>query len=525
MNKNESSSSLRKTEPFPVWDVNGRLVAGLTFLTASGEVLISKDGASPPIAAAADIFEVGRGFYLYPPSQSETNIGIGFMIFAIKKALIDLATHTTNCNTKVRAKLFGISGNDYTLTWVQDAAVSPTTGTLVLSGTDYTFTYKDGTTTVANFESLITASAHLEVATAGTTATLHTIDAFGPINLTNGVEAEVYQAIDQYEPGIDNKLNTIVASLNATDGAHATCPLGADMTLGDMVLEARLGGVAGNDITITVVAAATTLALVSDGDHVSLGIVIQAGSGYVAGDQIALVMDGSGSGSAAYSGGILTMHAQDAVTTYGDIAALIVTGSHFAIVSGPSVPTDTIGFLAFAATTVPDGTFGLSEVGSAITLSLGTTQTSDQIETLIQNESTLARIFRSDSDITRAWTGVTGGPFAFSGGTDESAGIVDANVVEWEGIPPLPLDGERRVQATMNFDVGDIAIAVWAAVAESSDTYGDFMRLFRAVMAGLASGFDTGTITFKRMDGATVALTVITNSTGRTIVTPGTLTP
>lgn len=195
MNRNETSASLRKTGSFPIWDANGRLKAGLTFLTANGEVLVSKDGAAP-VAAAADVVEVSRGKYHYVASQAETDVAVDFEAWAIKKASMNMATYT-GCTSKIRHKLFGIVGDDYTMTWVRDDAVSPTTGTLTLSGTDYTFTFKAGTTTKTNYEALITASTQLEVWTTGATYTIVAGDAFGPVNLVDGVEASIVQPIVQ----------------------------------------------------------------------------------------------------------------------------------------------------------------------------------------------------------------------------------------------------------------------------------------------------------------------------------------
>jgi hypothetical protein len=227
---------------------------------------------------------------------------------------------------------------------------------------------------------------------------------------------------------IANDTDTIISLLGSSSGTHATCPLGSDIGIGDMVLEARLGGTAGNDLTFTVV-------------------------------------------------------------------------------------TDTV--------------FSITESGNDVTLHLPDepTKFSHQIEALINSDSTLVRVKTNDSNPDSSWLLAGGGPYPFDGGADESAGILDANVVEWKGVAPLDLDGAFRVQASMPFGLADFAAAVWNALSELSETYGDQMRINRSVLAGQASGFDTGTISFKAADGSTIRLVVITATTGRTASTPGTLSP
>lgn len=54
-----------------------------------------------------------------------------------------------------------------------------------------------------------------------------------------------------------------------------------------------------------------------------------------------------------------------------------------------------------------------------------------------------------------------------------------------------------------------------ASIIEGSNTLGDSIRLLTAVCAGLASGFDTGVIEFKSLDGTKVRITISTDGTGR----------
>jgi hypothetical protein len=100
---------------------------------------------------------------------------------------------------------------------------------------------------------------------------------------------------------------------------------------------------------------------------------------------------------------------------------------------------------------------------------------------------------------TLASTGDTQGPLAFAGGFD---GFRTAIFVS-------------EMNDAADFD----------AVDENGHTYGDTHRLQTATLANVDSGYDTGTIPFKSMDGAKTRLTGTTAATGRLTSTVGDLTP
>lgn len=83
------------------------------------------------------------------------------------KSLLNLATKTTNCDTVIEAVVAGHGGDAFTIRFVQSGAVA-NAGALTSIGKAYTFTFKNGVTTVANFEAAIAASADLDVKTPGT---------------------------------------------------------------------------------------------------------------------------------------------------------------------------------------------------------------------------------------------------------------------------------------------------------------------------------------------------------------------
>jgi hypothetical protein len=108
------------------------------------------------------------------------------------KASLDLATKTTHCNTVIEAPVAGEGGNALTIAFVQSAG-APNVGALTKSGVAYTFTFKNGVTTVANFEAAVTASADLDVKTPGTGANLlaTTVDEFTATALAGGDDSEL----------------------------------------------------------------------------------------------------------------------------------------------------------------------------------------------------------------------------------------------------------------------------------------------------------------------------------------------
>jgi hypothetical protein len=84
MKKNEPTASKRFVGPIPFFDNSGNLLAGQTFHTASGEVLVSLNGAALT-AAANDAVEIGSGEYYYPASQAETNQD-SFLLVVLRKS-------------------------------------------------------------------------------------------------------------------------------------------------------------------------------------------------------------------------------------------------------------------------------------------------------------------------------------------------------------------------------------------------------------------------------------------------------
>lgn len=73
-------------------------------------------------------------------------------------------------------------------------------------------------------------------------------------------------------------------------------------------------------------------------------------------------------------------------------------------------------------------------------------------------------------------------------------------------------------------DNSAIAAAVWAAIGEGSDTYGDLIRLLCGVEAGAVGDFTTNTLVFLSDDGAKIRLTVTRDATGRLTSVRGDLT-
>jgi hypothetical protein len=90
MRKNEPLAANRHVGPIPFFDNAGQLLPDQTFLTASGEVFVSKDGAAW-VAAAADATAIGGGFYDVLASQAETNVDTYFSIRLVKATYADVA--------------------------------------------------------------------------------------------------------------------------------------------------------------------------------------------------------------------------------------------------------------------------------------------------------------------------------------------------------------------------------------------------------------------------------------------------
>ena len=105
--------------------------------------------------------------------------GVGFAT----RATLQLAE--PNLNTKIGSRKQAAIGNAQTLALVSDAG-APNAGTLT-DGAAAVFTFKPGTTTVANFETALASSEWLCVMTAGTADTLDAADAMTATLLTGGV--------------------------------------------------------------------------------------------------------------------------------------------------------------------------------------------------------------------------------------------------------------------------------------------------------------------------------------------------
>lgn len=196
----------------------------LTALDASGETI----GTSNPNRLAAFLMRTLR---VTAAAVSHLLAGGADAV----KASLDMATKTTHINTVIQAKVAGTAGNSFTITSTADGAG---VGSLTLSGSDYTFHYATGVTTVANFETLITASANLEVKTPGTGATLivAVVDAFSSTALAGGAAA--------------------------VKAEFALAGIGSGAL--DTVVRAATAGAAGNAITIVVIGDSTTTATAVD---------------------------------------------------------------------------------------------------------------------------------------------------------------------------------------------------------------------------------------------------------------------
>jgi hypothetical protein len=114
------------------------------------------------------IFGRNRGTSLNTASQVD-----GEVVAQEVKASLDLGTEATNLDTIIEATSAGADGNSITFTSVHDAG-APDAGELTRTGTAFTYTYKGGTTTVADFEAAVAALAGADdligVKTAGTGA-------------------------------------------------------------------------------------------------------------------------------------------------------------------------------------------------------------------------------------------------------------------------------------------------------------------------------------------------------------------
>ncbi len=113
---------------------------------------------------------------------------------ALTKASLALDPLTTgNMDTVLEATTGGTAGNSLTIALVHSAGAA-NGGTLTRIGNDFTFTYKGGTTTVANFETAVTALAGADdliaVKTTGTGADVlsATLDLLAATALAGGLD-------------------------------------------------------------------------------------------------------------------------------------------------------------------------------------------------------------------------------------------------------------------------------------------------------------------------------------------------
>lgn len=108
------------------------------------------------------------------------------------KASLDLSTKTTHCNSVIEALAAGEAGDNLTIAFVQSGA-APSVGALTNVGNAWTFTFKNGVTTVANFEAAIAASSAFDVKTPGTGSNLlaTTVDEFTATALAGGDDSEL----------------------------------------------------------------------------------------------------------------------------------------------------------------------------------------------------------------------------------------------------------------------------------------------------------------------------------------------
>lgn len=107
-------------------------------------------------------------------------------------ARLNLAPLTANCDTVVRARTPGVSGNEKTLRLVHSPGAPPG-GSLTQFHSAYTFTFLGGTTTVAQFEAAINAHADLHVFTVDGAGTLAaTVDEFAATAFSGGIDGGRY---------------------------------------------------------------------------------------------------------------------------------------------------------------------------------------------------------------------------------------------------------------------------------------------------------------------------------------------
>lgn len=131
------------------------------------------------------------------------------------KASLDLDPLTPNVDTIIRARAGGLGGNSISIALVADGAG---VGSLTASGNALTFHYQSGVTTVANFETAVTASSLIEIHTVGTGANVFAAgDAIAATLLTGGTnQVLVGSSI--------NKTRRVQATFSIKAGTAAATP-------------------------------------------------------------------------------------------------------------------------------------------------------------------------------------------------------------------------------------------------------------------------------------------------------------
>jgi hypothetical protein len=106
------------------------------------------------------------------------------------RASLDLGTVTTDINTVIEADAYGTGGTAITIALTPDGSVGAA-GQLVESAyPNLVFKYKDGVTTVAQFEAALASSSYIRVKTPGTAAHVFhdPADTLAATNLAGGVD-------------------------------------------------------------------------------------------------------------------------------------------------------------------------------------------------------------------------------------------------------------------------------------------------------------------------------------------------
>lgn len=169
-----------------------RLALGVRLASATGLFLTehAEDHGLRPQDGEND--EQQRARYRNPP-KAITPKNILDAVKAIVggvRASLDLAPLTTNCETVIEAVDSGDEGNSIRIRFVADGIGD---GELEENGTNLTFHFEDGVTSVLDFEIAIDASVSVRVKTSDGVGTLASPDdTFGYTSLAGGVDAPCF---------------------------------------------------------------------------------------------------------------------------------------------------------------------------------------------------------------------------------------------------------------------------------------------------------------------------------------------